>query len=770
MYTFKNKSENLRMLENVLKESFILPQCSFCVREYRDGKTAEEKIRKFCEEDEAYIVRSSSAKEDSYESSAAGKYLSVPGLSGYENILDGVERVIASFGDEVADEDIVFIQPMLEEILICGVLFTIDPNNMGGYYIVNYDRSGQSDTVTSGASGRLETYYLYRGEMPKDEEKKQLITAVKEIEEIFAGIPLDIEFAVTDKGEVCIFQVRPLVIKGDISRNDDTGSVLKKAYEFVKKGMVPKPFLYGSRTIYGVMPDWNPAEIIGEKPRPLAFSVYRYLVTDGIWAYQRDNYGYKNMRSHPLMINIAGIPYIDSRVSFNSFIPKNIDEDLSSRLVDYYLDRLEKNPFQQDKIEFNIVYSANSFDLDIRLKELLRNGFNEEDISIIEQELILLTNRIINTEDGLWVQDIEKIKVLERRHEMIMSSNLDDISKVYWLLEDCCRYGTLPFAGLARAGFIAIQMLKSLVSVGILTQKEYDLYLKSVNTVSKQLLRDRNALSKEDFIKKYGHLRPGTYDITVDRYDKNPVKYFEDASFKKKAKTEEKDFSLSLTQYRDIEILMKKRGFDKTVLELFEFIRGAIEWREYSKFVFTRNVSDAFELINEVGNKEGFTRDEISYLDIFDVKEWYMSSWNIKDSIRQSVEKGKNRYEETLKINLPPLIVKERDVYEYTLTGDSANFITLKSVDGDLIETLSEDINNKIVMIESADPGYDWIFTYKIKGLITKYGGANSHMAIRAGELNLPAAIGVGEIKYNHIKRAKCIRLDCSNKKISVIR
>lgn len=770
MYTFKNKSENLRMLENVLKESFILPQCSFCVREYRVGKTAEKKIRKFCEEDKAYIVRSSSAKEDSYESSAAGKYLSVPGLSGYENILDGVERVIASFGDEVADEDIVFIQPMLEDISICGVLFTIDPNNMGEYYVVNYDRSGQSDTVTSGASGRLETYYLYRGEMPKDEEKKQLITAVKEIEEIFAGISLDIEFAVTDKGEVCIFQVRPLVIKGDISRNDDTGSVLKKAYEFVKKGMAPKPFLHGNRTIYGVMPDWNPAEIIGEKPRPLAFSVYRYLITDGIWAYQRDNYGYKNMRSHPLMINIAGIPYIDSRVSFNSFIPKNIDEDLSSRLVDYYLDRLEKNPFQHDKIEFNIVYSANSFDLDIRLKELLRNGFSEEDISTIEKELILLTNRIINTEDGLWVQDIEKIKVLEKRHEIIMSSNLDDISKGYWLLEDCCRYGTLPFAGLARAGFIAVQMLKSLVSVGILTQKEYDLYLKSVNTVSKQLSRDRNALSKEDFIKKYGHLRPGTYDITMDRYDKNPVKYFEDASFEKKAKSEEKDFSLSLTQYRNIEILMKKRGFDKTVLELFEFIRGAIEWREYSKFVFTRNVSDAFELINEVGNKEGFTRDEISYLDIFDVKEWYMSSWSIKDSIRQSVEKGKNRYEETLKINLPPLIVKERDVYEYTLTGDSANFITLKSVDGDLVEPLSEDISNKIVMIESADPGYDWIFTYKIKGLITKYGGANSHMAIRAGELNLPAAIGVGEIKYNHIKRAKCIRLDCSNKKISVIR
>ena len=37
---------------------------------------------------------------------------------------------------------------------------------------------------------------------------------------------------------------------------------------------------------------------------------------------------------------------------------------------------------------------------------------------------------------------------------------MDLIEKVYWLLEDAKRYGTLPFAGLARAGFIAVQNAK----------------------------------------------------------------------------------------------------------------------------------------------------------------------------------------------------------------------------------------------------------------------------------------------------------------------
>ena len=52
---------------------------------------------------------------------------------------------------------------------------------------------------------------------------------------------------------------------------------------------------------------------------------------------------------------------------------------------------------------------------------------------------------------------------------------------------------------------------------------------------------------------------------------------------------------------------------------------------------------------------------------------------------------------------------------------------------------------DKIVLIENADPGFDFLFSYKIKGLITKYGGANSHMAIRCMELGLPAIIGSGD-------------------------
>ena len=67
--------------------------------------------------------------------------------------------------------------------------------------------------------------------------------------------------------------------------------------------------------------------------------------------------------------------------------------------------------------------------------------------------------------------------------------------------------------------------------------------------------------------------------------------------------------------------------------------------------------------------------------------------------------------------------------------------------------------------IVSADPGFDWIFSHDIAGLITKYGGANSHMAIRCAELNIPASIGVGHKLYNSLQPGHVI-LDCQNEKL----
>ena len=69
-------------------------------------------------------------------------------------------------------------------------------------------------------------------------------------------------------------------------------------------------------------------------------------------------------------------------------------------------------------------------------------------------------------------------------------------------------------------------------------------------------------------------------------------------------------------------------------------------------------------------------------------------------------------------------------------------------------------ISGKIIAIPNADPGFDWIFSHDIAGLITQYGGANSHMAIRCAELGIPAAIGIGDKLYKGLHEGR-LMLDC---------
>ena len=81
----------------------------------------------------------------------------------------------------------------------------------------------------------------------------------------------------------------------------------------------------------------------------------------------------------------------------------------------------------------------------------------------------------------------------------------------------------------------------------------------------------------------------------------------------------------------------------------------------------------------------------------------------------------------------------------------------------------NEILKNRIIFIENADPGYDWVFSEKIKGLVTKYGGVNSHMSIRCEEKQLPAIIGVGEELFENIKKKQNIEMDCKLQRINFL-
>jgi phosphohistidine swiveling domain-containing protein len=313
-------------------------------------------------------------------------------------------------------------------------------------------------------------------------------------------------------------------------------------------------------------------------------------------------------------------------------------------------------------------------------------------------------------------------------------------------------------------------MLQSLVEVGVLSAAEAATFLASVDTVASRIGRDFAQLSRPNFLERYGHLRPGTYDILSPRYDEAPDLYF-DWSSPRPAPAGPPRFVLSIEQLRSIERLLKEHELAIDALSLMEFIKAGIEGREYAKFVFTRSLSHALSLIGQLGADHGLSTEDCAFLNYDVIRTLYSGSGSVREALQESAVRGRERHALTRNLALPPIIDSPEEVFAFHLPPSQPNFITRKSVTA-LVASVSdppESFAGRILFVPSADPGFDWIFTRDIGGFVTQFGGANSHMAIRAGELDMPAVIGAGEALFRRWQAARTLCLDCTNQKVVIV-
>ena len=430
--------------------------------------------------------------------------------------------------------------------------------------------------------------------------------------------------------------------------------------------------------------------------------------------------------------------------------------------------RLQKNPKLHDKIEFNLAITCFSFDFK-KITQLMPPGLSSEEIKKITKSYLELTKNcfIENSKYSLKYSfaKIEKLKSLQ-------AESGDKSIKI--LLNECRNFGTLYFAILARHGFIATTLLRSLNNINIISDARVNLFLNNISTVATEMIDDHNKINinkkhKKFFLKKYGHLRPGTYDINSKRYDQTN-KYFVKDITKNKIKNKENLFKIKNLEKVKIDKLINKYnlGFKDTE-GLFSYIKEAIKLREYSKFVFTKSISNILEKIAKISSEKNITRDEASYFEIDD----FTNKFKTIKKIFNNRKLMKNN-DIINSVKLPQIIFDESSSFITPFQNNIPNFVTRKKIIGEIVyvdasNSMNKNLKNKIVIIENADPGYDWIFSHKIKGLITKYGGSNSHMSIRCSEFSLPAAIGCGEKLFNNIKNNKKIFLDCSLKNINLL-
>jgi hypothetical protein len=784
-FNFGTKSETLIQLQPLLTQAKILPIFYFSECDWHsDSHHILTSISSFSPENNV-IIRSSAKNEDGHESSMAGAFLSCLNISVKDKtgLKSAIEQVIGSFGEFSQSDNQILVQPMLSDINMSGVLMTHDLERGAPYYIINYDdESGLTDTITGGI-GIQKTVFIYRKtELDKVQSPRirSLLNACKEVESICGNVPLDIEFAIDQAGGVYIFQVRRITSfkKWHPVTEIRVERTLKHVAQFISQIMKRQSGIYGDKTIIGVMPDWNPAEIIGTTPRPLASSLYRYLITQFIWRKSRAAMGYFHPKNQELMFLIDHHPYIDVRSSFNSFLPNNISTDIKEKLLNGWIERLGTFPELHDKVEFEVVQTCIDFtfnqDFDSRYEGLLnkaeRAEYHSSLHSITLDALLMHKGGTLHKANNI----IEQLADEQRSRTLSCTS---DLSSVRDLLLSCRDKGAYAFAILARHAFIAESLLRSAVKRGALSTERLQMFKQSIHTVTTDLADeyvDVNGNNNgRDFLLKFGHLRPGTYDITSLRYDERNDLFTN--SVKKKTLNQHGSFTLSQNEQKKLQLLLKETDFSIEVERLLEYMRKAIKAREYAKFVFTRDLSDALAVLTEWGGKVGLSRDDLSYLDITQLLDALTNPLldEVDRVLLDKAEAAKRDCEQARSLKLGHLITNPYDIFVIPIHRSAANFITSESVESDVVvlnlyTPATRDLTNKIVCIENADPGYDWLFTKGIAGLITQYGGTNSHMAIRCVEFDIPAAIGCGEQLFSRISKSQKLILNCRDKKVEL--
>lgn len=787
------KAETLARLHGMVRHATIQDQVAFTVAQWRaEADVVLERVRERLG-GQRLVVRSSARSEDSFTSANAGAYDSVLHVDPERDLNDAITRVIASFGEADTDDQ-VLVQPMVADVSMSGVAFTRTLERGAPWRVINYETDGDTEGITSGEARDHKTLVVRRNAPVTPDTLPEprlagLLDALAEIEGLLGYDALDVEFALDTRERVHILQVRPIAVgaqgNGSVGAEgaaDDLDAAcdhaLAEAHAAWQRLAPTPPHLPGDAApLYGVMPDWNPAEIIGTAPGALADSVYRFLILDEVWATQRAEYGYRDVRPAPLLTGFAGRPYVDVRASFASFIPARVPDELAGRLLTFYLEWLRERPHLHDKVEFDVVPTCLAPDFPGWAGRLREHGFSDDDVATLRDGLHGITRAAFTRNES----DLAVIETLSARFDAVAGSALDPLERARILLDDCRRLGTLAFSHLARSGFVAVTLLRAAEATGVITGAARESFLSTVQTVSHTLGADARAcaageLAWDAFVARYGHLRPGTYDITSPRYDADPERFLRPL-VEHAARTEpEHGDPAAWHAERDAffsELARLDLPSDPETVE--RFLRTAIEGREYAKFIFSRNLSGALDALQAAGEAWGLSAHELADLPLEallaerDARAPGPVQGHGVHALRERARAGHAARTLASACELPPLLTRESDLDAFVLGADRPNFIgsdavtaervDLAAVEGDTVPA----IEGRIVLIPRADPGYDWLFGQGIAGLVTLYGGANSHMAIRAAEFGLPAAIGVGEQRYRELAQAPLIELAPAN-------
>ena len=738
---YKNKAKNLEFVKN--NSNIKIPY--FKEIAFDDFENIEETLGKFSEQ---IIIRSNSSKEDTDETSSAGKFLSIGPID--KNDISLVKKswneVLQSYEKE--DNNTVIFQDYVDGAKSVSVLTSYKVGTDSPYRTFSTYYGSQTDAVTSGRYNKIKNFFIHRSldNLPeKFKEYYKFFKIQNQLENLFGNKQLDIEIVTDQKEEPLLLQVRPLM-----------GKVIKKEPIMVERSVIDENVKrykelipttddrFGTNQIYSNMSDMNPAEMIGKKPDNIAFSLYRFMFTDTTWNKQRGEFGYRIYSGGKLMELFNNVAYINVNHSLNSFLTRNIKNETCEKIINYQLNKLETYPHLHDSIEFDISRSSYTFETDEKFGEEYKNIIDRKEIIQWHHDLIEI--------------DSFNSSTLHKNNEIILDafSKLDD--SFQYLDKENIKFVrdnmALPFTHHSRLGFVYFAQLNNFLKNGVINEEEKQNLLLSVNSISTKMKQDAyrvktGDISLNDFLILYGHVRAGNYNLSSSNLKSN-ISFAE--SLINTSNEPIPSEPLKIDIFKKIDDYFNLNKISYTSENWVEMFQLAVSTRENSKFYYTKGIDG---ILNEIEEKDISDRELFQLLD-FEYNDMNTFNQKIVDTL------------------MPDVVTSSDDFYAYEEMNKDGNYIGQGTVTGEILfldgtENNKNNLDDKIIVIPAADPGWDWIFNYKIKSLITEFGGPNSHMAIRCAEHNIPAILGIGEKNFSAILNSKNLVVDFSNENFTIL-
>jgi len=668
----------------------------------------------------------------------------------------------------------IIVQEQLSSPSLSGVVATAE-TAQSLYHRVEYTlrRDGTSDVTSGRPCSRV---YLSAAATSVGARWQPLLKAIRAVQRTLDDDSLLIEFGINRVGRVYIFQARRTRVKRS---GASSASMVRGAQMLLRS---TKALRRMDPVALSAMADWNPAEMLGEHPRPLDTALYREVIGRTAWLAGRRSLGYAQLKSSQLFVMCAGAPYVDLWKSFLSLVPKSVSPREAELYVGNRIAFLRAHRELHDKVEFDVLVTSASVDLDRRLRALGAGGVPGTVVRALGRGLRGLTEDVLQ-QWPLWsAEDARAVVRLEQWRERNAvgkpASETGLRRSLAFALEaiDVCRKsGAVAFARQARLAFIARDLWLGLHREGLVSRGELDGLYHNVGTVSAEF-RNAAALGRghavEDSMRRvYGHLRPSTYSIRSPRYDQLD---WPDGSPRGSAPRPDYLSVLTKVKKASIDRALQQSALRVTAEEGISFLLHTTRSRELLKFAFTALLSDALEALAGVGSMCGLGREEMSFLSLLDIRQASEATMRggMGTLLHRAATRGRAQWEAGDLLTRPETILGADEITAVEEVSAKPTFITTRRITGPVVQLTRDAPQSRgvfrgaVVAMEAIDPGCEWVFLGRPGGLITKWGGALSHAAVRCAELGLPAAIGCGGATFEAVLTSSRVCLDCGSNEI----